>query len=79
MMVEMDKNGRITIPPKYRHELGMNPGDGVMLIVEDGELRLFSAKHGLKKAREIYEKYVSSDRDLVSELIAERRVEANLE
>ncbi len=79
MKVEMDKDGRITIPAKYRHELGIKPGDVIMLILEDGELRLFSAKNGLKKAREIYRKHIPADRDLVSELIAERRAEAILE
>ena len=76
MMVQMDKEGRIPIPAEYRRKIGVTPGDEVMLIVEDGELRLFSANHGLKKAREIYQKYVPADRNLVSELIAERRAEA---
>ena len=78
MMVEMDKEGRVLIPAECRHKIGITPGDEVMLIVEDGEIRLFSAKHGLNKAREIYQKYVPADRDLVSELIAERRAEASL-
>ncbi len=79
MRVEMDKDGRITIPAEYRHELGLKQGDEIMLILEDGELRLFSAKHGLKRAREIYRKHIPADRDLVSELIAERGAEAVLE
>ena len=79
MIVEMDKEGRISIPAEYQHKVGITPGDEIMLIVEDGELRLFSAKHGLKKAQEIYRKHIPADRDLVSELIAERRAEAILE
>ena len=44
MKVEMDKDGRITIPAKYRHESGIKPGDAVELIVTNGEVGLIATR-----------------------------------
>ena len=46
-----------------------------MLRVEDGELRIWSLREGMRRAQEIARKYATPGRSAVDELIAERRAE----
>ncbi|MXW34110.1 MAG: AbrB/MazE/SpoVT family DNA-binding domain-containing protein [Chloroflexi bacterium] len=73
---KVDKSGRVYIPAEYRRELGLKPGDSVMVQLHEGELRIMSQLEGIRRAREIVARYVSPDRSLADELIAERRAEA---
>lgn len=77
--VRITEGGRIVIPAEFRHALGLNVGDEVLMQLEDGELRLFTLEQGIKRAQETYRKYVPLDRDLVDELIRERHAEAERE
>ena len=72
----INQQGRIVIPSECRAAAGLKPGDD--LIVEttgEGELRLRTRRQALKEAQAIVARY-GSGRDLVEELIAERRDEA---
>lgn len=72
----INPQGRIVIPAECRAAAGLKPGDDLLVeVVGEGELRLLSKERALKKAQEIVARY-SSGRDLVAELIAERREEA---
>ena len=75
-VTKVDSNGRVFIPAEYRRELGLKPGDRVVVQMDQGELRIFSQIEGIRRAQEIVARYVSPDRSLVDELIAERRAEA---
>ncbi len=68
--------GRVVVPAKYRKALDLKPGDDVILILEDGEVRITTVKQAIRRAQQIVRRYVPEDRDLVSELINERREEA---
>jgi hypothetical protein len=54
----------------------LNEGDRVVLTLEpDGSMRLVSLREQVKKARGLY-KHIAPERDLVGELLRERRQEA---
>jgi AbrB family looped-hinge helix DNA binding protein len=72
----MNGQGRIVIPAECRAAAGLNPGDELIIeAVGEGELRLRTPREALKAAQAIVARY-GSGRDLVAELIAERRAEA---
>lgn len=75
-LTKIDKNGRVFIPAEYRKELGLNPGDAVVIKLLDGELQIVSHAEALRRVRELIARYISPERSLVDELIAERRAEA---
>ncbi|HEY1795399.1 MAG TPA: AbrB/MazE/SpoVT family DNA-binding domain-containing protein [Stellaceae bacterium] len=75
----MNAQGRIVIPAECRAAAGLKPGDDLLIeATGEGELRVRTRLQALKRAQEIVAKY-SSGRDLVAELIAERREEARRE
>jgi len=74
---KINEQGRIVIPADCREAAGMRPGTEVLVeVVGRGELRLRTKASAARKAREIVAKHIGR-RDLVSELIAERRREAS--
>ncbi len=74
--VRINRQGRIVIPAECRAAAGLKPGDDLFIeAVGPGELRLRTRQQALKEAQAIVARY-SSGRDLVAELIAERRGEA---
>ncbi len=73
---KLGEGGRVVIPAKYRKALNLKPGDDVILVLEDGEVRITTVKQAIRRAQQIVRRYVPEDRDLVSELIKERREEA---
>ena len=75
--VRINQQGRIVIPAECRAAAGLKPGD--LLLVEavgEGELRLRTAAQAIKEAQALVARRIPKDRDLVAELIAERRAEA---
>ena len=75
----INSQGRIVIPAECRRAAGLQPGDDLLIeAVGEGQLRLRTKAQALKEAQQIVARY-SSGRDLVAELIAERRKEAQRE
>ena len=73
----INQQGRIVIPAECRAAAGLKPGDELLIeTVGDGELRIRTKEQALRQAQRIVARYSSSSRDLVAELIAERREEA---
>ena len=73
---KVDRHGRVVIPAEYRRALGLREGDAVVIQLDDGALRILTHAQAIRRAQEIVAKYVSPERSLVDELIAERRAEA---
>ena len=73
---KVDRHGRVVIPAEYRRALGLREGDAVVIQLDDGALRILTRAQAIRRAQEIVAKYVSPERSLVDELIAERRAEA---
>jgi hypothetical protein len=52
------------------------PGDEVVLVIEHGELRIFSARHAARRAQALVRRHVPKGTSLVDELLLERREES---
>jgi AbrB family looped-hinge helix DNA binding protein len=77
--IRLNENGRLVIPAAFRKALGINPGDEVVLRLEDDELRITTLKHRIARAQRLVRKYVKPGVSLADELIAERREEGRKE
>jgi AbrB family transcriptional regulator, stage V sporulation protein T len=72
--MELGENGRVVIPKEIRQTLGVEKGDEVMFIAENGEVKLTTRAALVKK---LSGSFASDDkRDLTQELLDERRKEA---
>jgi len=52
------QGGRIVFPAAYRKALGVQPGDGVQLMFEDGEIRMVSQRQAIINAQNMLRRYV---------------------
>ncbi len=76
----INQQGRIVIPAECRAAAGIKAGDELLIeAIGEGELRLRTPEQAIKAAQAIVARHVPKDRDLVAELIAERRAEAKRE
>ena len=66
----------MVIPAAFRKALCMEPGTHVLIRLIDGELRIYTAMEGIRRAQAIAAEYAIPGRSMVDELIAERRAEA---
>ena len=57
----------------------MEPGDHLVLAVEQGELRAWPLKTAIAEIQALVREYVPDDVDLAEELIVDRRREAPAE
>ena len=72
----LESGGRVVLPEECLQELGLKPGDEVMLEVEGGRIAILPAEDALRRAQALVGQYVPASRALADELIAERRDEA---
>ena len=68
--------GRLVIPAEYRRHLGIKPGDEVVLVLDDDQVRILTPARALARAQELVARYLGAGAGLAAELIAERRREA---
>jgi AbrB family looped-hinge helix DNA binding protein len=72
----LNENGRLVIPASIRKALNLQPEAEVVLLVENGELRITTPQKRAERARQLFKKYVGEGVRLSEELIADRRKEA---
>jgi AbrB family looped-hinge helix DNA binding protein len=73
----INQQGRIVIPAECRAAAGLKPGDDLLIeLVGEGVLRLRTRRQAIKDAQAMVARYLPKGRDLVQELIDERRAEA---
>ena len=77
LKTKISKDGRLVIPAEYRKALGLKPGDEVVMVLEEGELRVIGVHQAITRAQSLVRRYVSEGRSLSQELIQERREEAS--
>lgn len=65
--VKLQENGRIVIPANYRKQLHLEPGEELILRVEENGLHLYSLKQSIHKAQSIVKRY-AKNQSLVAEL-----------
>jgi AbrB family looped-hinge helix DNA binding protein len=74
-LVRIGQNGRLVIPARLRRALGIEPGDEVLLRLEEGSLRIVSRTEALRRAQRRVREIVGKGARLSDELIAMRRAE----
>ena len=75
VVTKIGRSGRIVIPAEYRRALGLESGDTVVMVFEDGEIRLSTPKRVVQRAQALVREYVPAGRKLSEELLRERREE----
>ena len=75
MKSKIREGGRLVIPSEYRKALGLKPGDEVVLSLEDGEIKVTSARQAIARAQSLVRRYIPKGRNLSEQLIQERREE----
>ncbi len=73
---KLDSAGRLVIPVAYRKVMGLKTGDEVVLRLDRDEMRVFSRKTAVARAKALVRKHFPGDEPLSDRLIAERRIEA---
>ena len=73
---KLGKGGGIFIPIGYRRELGVAPGDEIILHLDDEGLRLYTLAQAVARAQALVRRYVPEERSLSEELVSERRGES---
>lgn len=76
---QLGPGGRVVIPAQYRKSLGLRPGDEVVLVLDEHEIRLVTPREAIKQAQSLVRQYVPKTRGLADELIRDRRREARRE
>lgn len=74
--VRLGAQGRLVVPAALREALGFKTGDQLVVRVQDGRLVVESRE---SVVRRVQERFGAPGRNLVKELIAERRREARRE
>jgi AbrB family looped-hinge helix DNA binding protein len=74
--LKLGPKGRVLLPADLRKALGLTEGDLVTAWLRDGELRLHSHLHGLRKIQDEAWSLARGSAYASDELIAERRAEA---
>ncbi len=72
---QLSENGRIVIPSAYRKAMGLKGGDVLTIRMDEEGLHIQTMRQALQRSQAIVRKYVSAERSLSEELIAERRQE----
>jgi AbrB family looped-hinge helix DNA binding protein len=72
----LNESGRIVIPVSIRKLLGVQPGDELILLVENDEVKLTTARRRMERAQQLFAQYVGTGARLSDELIADRRKES---
>lgn len=77
---KMTEGGRIVIPAEIRKRLGFEVGETFNLEIDENDsLRVTSRTQALRRAQQLFRKYVPEGVSVVDEFIAERRREAENE
>lgn len=73
--VKLGDGGRIVIPASMREAMSVKPGDDLILHVEDGELRVRSWLHNLKRIQAELSALRKPGESVVDEFLKERQEE----
>lgn len=70
--IRLGAGGRFVIPASMRTAMGVRPGDTLIVHIEDGELRVISARNALRRVQEHMSRYKKAGESVVDEFLAER-------
>lgn len=74
--VKVVEGGKLVIPAAFRREMGISPGDTVIVELDQGELRVRSLSAAIRRVQARMRELNPDGRSLADELIADRRAEA---
>lgn len=74
--VKMVEGGKLVIPATFRREMGVKPGDTLIVELDQGELRVRSLPSAIQRVQAMMRNLNPEGRLLSDELIADRRAEA---
>jgi len=77
--VVLGESGRIVLPAAIRKEFGMEPGERLTVIADEGEIRIFSRKMILDRVRARIMKKRGSLKGILDEFLEERHEQARRE
>lgn len=77
--LKLGVDGRLIIPASARKELGLEPGDSVVLESDGTSLLIRSVDSVLQETQNYFAQFAVPGVSVVDELIAERRLEASRE
>jgi len=72
-VTKLGVGGRIVIPAVHRKALGLQPGDDVIMTLQDGDLRITSLQGAIKRVQAMVQRYVPEGTRLSDELLTDRR------
>lgn len=76
-VTKLSNGNRVVIPAAIRKSLRLEIGDQITLVLQDnGEVRLLTQRDAVRQAQGLVRQYVSEERSLVDELLAERKSES---
>ena len=76
---QISKSGRIVLPAKFRKALEIQPGDELVLRLENGSIRMIPLRQAVTLAQKAVRSYVPKGTSLVDALIQVRRDESGHE
>ena len=76
---QISKSGRIVVPVTLRRALEIQPGDEIVLRLENGSIRLIPLGQAVALAQQTVRRYTPAGVSLVDALIQARREEARRE
>lgn len=71
--VKLGDAGRLVIPAVLRREMGVEPGDDLLLRVEDGELKVIGRMQAIRRIQAHAQQFKKPGESVVDEFLAERR------
>ena len=75
-IVKVGNSGRFVIPRHIRQKLNLKDGDPVQVGIEDGKIVILTPQGLLEQFYSLTQNLRNSDKDVVQDLIDERRQEA---
>ena len=73
--VPVQENGRMILPAELRKELELGKGDRIIIETHGDTIALSTPRRSRRRAQELFRRYVPAGRDLVDDVIADRRAE----
>jgi hypothetical protein len=74
--IEVPTDGKVVVPLELSGATGWRVGEKLTVQMKDGEIRIFSQAQAILRAQKWISGFVTHDRSLSNELIAERKQES---
>ncbi|RPI82640.1 MAG: AbrB/MazE/SpoVT family DNA-binding domain-containing protein [Chloroflexi bacterium] len=76
LKTQINKNGRVIIPARLRKALDLQPGDDIVMRLENNSIRMIPLRQAVELAQKKVRRYIPEGTSLVDELFMARKEEA---